>query len=79
MGYPAGWVTDRILPDTDPRPSHPSRTQALKALGNAVVPQQGAAAVALLEEAYRSPACTVGTSGPVPSITGPDENERNHA
>lgn len=67
MGYPPGWTADL------------SRTQALKALGNAVVPQQGTAAVALLEEAYRSPACTVGTSGPVPSITGPDENERNGA
>lgn len=32
MGFPEGW-TDRM-----------SRTQALKALGNAVVPQQGAAA-----------------------------------
>lgn len=45
MGYPAGWVTGMVLPDTDPRPSHLSRTQALKALGNAVVPQQGYAAL----------------------------------
>jgi DNA (cytosine-5)-methyltransferase 1 len=36
MGFPAGW-TDGM-----------TRTQALKALGNAVVPQQGAAALALL-------------------------------
>lgn len=35
MGYPAGWVTDLDL----------TRTQALKALGNAVVPQQGAFAI----------------------------------
>lgn len=42
MGYPAGWV-DGL-----------TRTQALKALGNAVVPQQGAAAVALLEDAHRA-------------------------
>lgn len=33
----------------------------------------------LLDHITRSPACTVGTSGPVPSITGPDENERNGA
>lgn len=52
MGYPAGWVTDRVLPDADPRPSHLSRTQALKALGNAVVPQQGAAAIGLLEHTH---------------------------
>ncbi len=37
MGYPDGWVTD-ILP----------RTAALKALGNAVVPQQAAAAFDML-------------------------------
>jgi DNA (cytosine-5)-methyltransferase 1 len=42
MGYPAGWV-DGL-----------TRTQALKALGNAVVPQQGAAAVALLEAAHQA-------------------------
>jgi DNA (cytosine-5)-methyltransferase 1 len=38
MGFPAGW-TEGL-----------SRTQALKALGNAVVPQQGAAALALLTQ-----------------------------
>lgn len=38
MGFPQGW-TDRM-----------TRTQALKALGNAVVPQQGAAAFASLLE-----------------------------
>ena len=36
MGFPAGWVGGM------------TRTQALKALGNAVVPQQGAAALGLL-------------------------------
>ena len=36
MGFPAGW-TDGL-----------TRTQALKALGNAVVPQQGAAALEVL-------------------------------
>ena len=39
MGYPAGWVTGQMLVDADPRPDRLSRTQALKALGNAVVPQ----------------------------------------
>jgi DNA (cytosine-5)-methyltransferase 1 len=39
QGYPEGWV-DGL-----------TRTQALKALGNAVVPQQGAAAIRLLEDA----------------------------
>jgi len=36
MGFPAGW-TDGM-----------TRTQALKALGNAVVPHQGAAAMGVL-------------------------------
>lgn len=44
MGYPAGWV-DGL-----------KRTAALKALGNAVVPQQGAAAVALLLDAWEAAA-----------------------
>ncbi|WP_245245809.1 hypothetical protein [Streptomyces lonarensis] len=39
MGLPAGWVTD--VPGL-------SRTQRLHALGNGVVPQQGAAALGLL-------------------------------
>lgn len=38
MGFPSGW-TDGM-----------TRTQALKALGNAVVPVQGAAALQLLME-----------------------------
>jgi len=40
MGYPSGWVADL------------SRTQALKALGNAVVPQQGFAALCELVPAH---------------------------
>lgn len=40
MGYPTGWVADL------------SRTQALKALGNAVVPQQGLAALCELVPAH---------------------------
>ena len=39
MGFPAGWVTDLILPNTDPRPDRIGRSHALKMLGNAVVPQ----------------------------------------
>lgn len=38
MGFPSGWVEGM------------SRTNALKALGNAVVPQQGYAALTILEE-----------------------------
>jgi DNA (cytosine-5)-methyltransferase 1 len=38
MGLPTGWVTDLPLP----------RTAQLRALGNGVVPQQAAYAVALL-------------------------------
>jgi len=38
MGFPPGWVSDTGM----------KRTHALKALGNAVVPQQGAAALAVL-------------------------------
>jgi len=38
MGFPPGWTESM------------SRTQALKALGNAVVPQQGAAAFARLAQ-----------------------------
>ena len=38
MGLPSGWVTDLPLP----------RTAQLRALGNGVVPQQAAYAVALL-------------------------------
>jgi DNA (cytosine-5)-methyltransferase 1 len=36
MGFPSGWTEGM------------TRTQALKALGNAVVPQQGAAALVIL-------------------------------
>jgi DNA (cytosine-5)-methyltransferase 1 len=39
MGYPAGWVTDVL-----------GRANAIKALGNAVVPQQAALAYALMNE-----------------------------
>ena len=45
MGLPAGWVTDLILPNADPRPDRISRSQALKCLGNGVVPQQAAYAL----------------------------------
>jgi DNA (cytosine-5)-methyltransferase 1 len=38
MGLPAGWITDLLLP----------RTVQLRALGNGVVPQQAAYALALL-------------------------------
>jgi hypothetical protein len=38
MGLPEGWTADL------------TRTQALKALGNAVVPAQGAAALSLLAD-----------------------------
>jgi hypothetical protein len=38
MGYPEGWTAGL------------TRNHALKALGNAVCPQQGAAALALLED-----------------------------
>lgn len=41
MGLPAGWVTACDL----------SRTQALRVLGNGVVPQQAADALRLLEAA----------------------------
>lgn len=40
MGYPEGWVAGL------------TRTQALKALGNAVVPQQGYAALCELVPAH---------------------------
>jgi DNA (cytosine-5)-methyltransferase 1 len=42
MGFPAGWTEGM------------TRTQALKALGNAVVPQQGAAALSILAEMSRT-------------------------
>jgi DNA (cytosine-5)-methyltransferase 1 len=42
MGLPAGWVTGTGL----------SRTQALKVLGNGVVPQQAAAALCQLSATY---------------------------
>lgn len=40
MGYPEGWTADL------------GRTKALKALGNAVCPQQGEVAIRLLEAAH---------------------------
>jgi hypothetical protein len=43
MGLPTGWVTDLPLP----------RTQALRVLGNGVVPQQAASALRLLLCPYR--------------------------
>jgi DNA (cytosine-5)-methyltransferase 1 len=45
MGLPDGWVTD--VPGL-------SRNQQLEALGNGVVPQQGAYALELLLPAWRS-------------------------
>ena len=45
MMLPDGWVTDLMLPDTDPRPDRLSRAQALKILGNGVVPPQAAYAI----------------------------------
>jgi DNA (cytosine-5)-methyltransferase 1 len=48
MGYDDGWVTDLYLPDADPRPDLISRTQALRMLGNGVVPQQARAALSVL-------------------------------
>lgn len=56
MGYPEGWVTGILLPDTDPRPNHLSRTQALKALGNAVVTRQALAALDELVPAFEQEA-----------------------
>lgn len=44
MGLPAGWVTDPDIGLT--------RSQQLKALGNGVVPQQGAAAIADMLDAF---------------------------
>lgn len=44
MGYPQGWV-DGL-----------KRTAALRCLGNAVVPQQGAAALALALDAWEAAA-----------------------
>lgn len=44
MGLPAGWVTDPEIGLT--------RSQQLKALGNGVVPQQGAAAIADMLDAF---------------------------
>lgn len=57
MGLPAGWVTtgDVYLPDVDPRPVRLSRVQALRLLGNGVVPQQLAHALHLLVAASPSP------------------------
>jgi DNA (cytosine-5)-methyltransferase 1 len=40
MGLPDGWVTDAVV----------TRSQALKILGNGVVPQQAALALRLLSE-----------------------------
>lgn len=51
MGLPQGWVCDLWLPDSDPRPDKLSRNDCLRLLGNGVVWQQGAAAVASLLDA----------------------------
>ncbi|MEJ9080750.1 DNA cytosine methyltransferase [Gordonia malaquae] len=48
MGLPAGWVTDVVLAKSDPRPNKISRSDALKAIGNGVCPQQALAALRLL-------------------------------
>jgi len=45
MGLPDGWVTDTNV----------TRSQALKILGNGVVPQQAAFALAILEDQVRQP------------------------
>ncbi len=45
MGLPDGWVTDAGV----------TRSQALKILGNGVVPQQAAFALAILEDQVRQP------------------------
>lgn len=50
MCLPDGWVTDLLRADVDPRPEHLSRSQALKILGNGVVPPQAAYAIAHLLE-----------------------------
>ena len=46
MGMPAGWVSDPAL--------EVSRTQQLRMLGNAVVPQQAALAWSILTAQVRS-------------------------
>lgn len=48
MMLPAGWVTDLMLPNVDPRPDRLSREMAIKALGNGVVPAQASAALRIL-------------------------------
>lgn len=48
MGLPEGWVTDPAIGLT--------RSQQLKALGNGVVPQQGAAAISDMLDAYKEEA-----------------------
>jgi hypothetical protein len=49
--FPEGWVTDVLSPQArmgrSPEPGY-SRNAALRCLGNAVVPPQGAAALRLL-------------------------------
>ncbi len=45
MGFPEGWVTKEV----------PKRAGALRCLGNAVVPQQGALALAALRAQAEAP------------------------
>lgn len=55
MGYPAGWVTDLVADDTTRRADPAawiSRSAALRGLGNAICPQQIAAAVPILLAAH---------------------------
>lgn len=48
MCLPAGHVTDLVLPMTDPRPDKISRSDALRLLGNGVIPAQAAVALQIL-------------------------------
>ena len=52
MMLPEGRVTALMRPDVDPRPVHLSRAQALKILGNGVVPPQAAFALAHLAQRH---------------------------
>jgi hypothetical protein len=66
MGFPAGWVTDLDL----------TRTQMLKCLGNAVVPQQAAYAVTELlrlaaDEEPAGPQADEATLLPTPTANQP--------
>lgn len=45
QGLPAGWITDSILPDQDPRPDRIDRNAANKIAGNGVAVPAVAAAI----------------------------------